>query len=176
MNKLIKFERENNNEGIKKCEKESPEGSKLIKINKNICINYKNNIPRKNKTRNNLNFNEYLSQTNTNFNTKRNFIYKTQQYNTKDEIINEEIAKENIQNIKPNKINMVKHNEKLIKVMNKLNLENFTPKNKNINNKIIVNKNIAMNNSHKKFQQNLKFKSSNDLKSLLKQKFIKEKK
>ena len=71
---------------------------------------------------------------------------------------------------------MVRHNEKIIKVMNKLNLENFTPKNKNINNKIIVNKNIAMNNSHKKFQQNLKFKSSNDLKSLLKQKFIKEKK
>ena len=174
LNKLIKFERENNNEGIKKCEKESPEESKLIKINKNICINYKNNIPRKHKTRNNFNFNEYLSQTNTNFNTKRNFIYKTQQFNSKDENITEEI--ENIQNIKQNKINMVRHNEKIIKVMNKLNLENFTPKNKNINNKIIVNKNIAMNNSHKKFQQNLKFKSSNDLKSLLKQKFIKEKK
>ena len=70
----------------------------------------------------------------------------------------------------------MKQNEKLIKVMNKLNLADFSPKHKNINNKIVVNKNFLMNNSHKKIQQNLKFKSSNDLKSLLKQKFNKEKK
>ena len=171
--KLIKFERTNINQKSKKFEQELLSESRFIKINKNNFDNYENHKLRNNKTRNNFNFKEYLSMTNNNFHSKRSFMNKTQQNISKERNINEETEKENIQNNKQNKINLMKQNEKLIKVMNKLNLEDLSPKHKNINNKIVVNKNFLMNNPHKKFQQNLKFKSSNDLKSLLKQKLNK---
>ena len=60
--------------------------------------------------------------------------------------------------------------------MSKLNSENILPKNKNINQKIIVNKNKALNNNQKNSLQNSKIKDSNDLKSLMNPKFYKDKK
>ena len=60
--------------------------------------------------------------------------------------------------------------------MSKLNSENILPKNKNINKKIIVNKNKALNNNQKNSLQNSKIKDSNDLKSLMNPKFYKDKK
>ena len=178
LNNLIKTNNSNNIQNNEEINKELLGNSKFIKINAFNCNNKENKKNEKIKTRNHLNLKEYLSQTHIKNNPNNNCLNKTQQYFSTDQNIlnlNEGSEKENIKNDELKTTNLTKNNEKLIKVFNKLNIKSFPPKHKNINNKIVVNKNKAMNNN-KKMNNHLKFKQSNDLRTLINYNFKKKQK
>ena len=163
LNKLIKEKNED-------IEHELKSDSKFIKINVNR--NIKNKAANKTNSRNYISLMDYISQNQRSYKNNyinKNIINKTEYNISKDENINDEIEKK--------KNNPFIKNKKIIKIMNKLNLEFLnSPKQANLNNKLILSKKRIINNNknNKNIIKNSKINESNDLKSLINPKFYKD--
>ena len=172
LNKLIKEKKEDN-------DKELMSSSKFITINIDKNKNNKEKKIKRTKTRNNFSLRELLSQNLQNNkkisdnNNNKNIVITTQKNFSKEKKINDEVRKTNeaIQNNRQIKIKLTKHinNGKIIKIMNKLNLEFLNKKQTNSDNKLIFKRNLIINNNIK--NKNSTLNESNDLKSLINPKF-----
>ena len=135
----------------------------LLNKSKFITINTDNRIKKIENpfsTRNSYGYKKFFTQTN-----------KSLQNNSINYFNNSNLNERNIseKNRRFKKvIKIKKNNGKLIKVMNKVNFGFFSPKQKNIQNKIILKKNNKINND------SIKNSESNDLKSIINPKYLKE--
>ena len=158
----------NNNIVDKKNERENDidKEEELLTMSKFITINNTNNKIKKNEnpfsTRNLYCSKKFLTQNNKSLlNNSINYFNNSN--------VNEINTSEKYKRKGLNKLDKIrKGNGKLIKVMNKLNFGFFSPNQKNLKNKIIFKNNNTINND------SIKANESNDLKSIINPKFLKE--
>ena len=138
--------------------------SKFIKMNdiKNKIKNLKLDSLYKTRNKSN-NKNDYLTLNDKNVFSAKNIVNRTLQNNS---LYFFNGLKEGINNYenKNKVIKIKKKNGKLVKIMNKLNFDFFSPRQK-VNNKIIFKKKVGNSNDGKRIYQ--KMNESNDLKSII---------